>query len=272
MQTSKFYAAVQEESERFREPIEALSEEIREFEAGDMSEYHGLLERTEKFLGQLTDEGLVLKNFSWPEDKINSIREALKRNLMLQKVATQQQEHAGMLEALKARQDGELPLDLRDPREVEKWLVQSMDQFTQSSKALDHLKRTLEETRPRYYKHSIPFPFDTLTQVGAGCLLYAKAHMSVILGFIAGHPTSPLRRNMLRRGFEFAFRVQQFANLTDDGATELVEQIFAQLEATHQQTMDQLRSPTPRNLRKHPTPAVAQQLGSSAVLEPIVEE
>ena len=38
---------------------------------------------------------------------------------------------------------------------------------------------------------------------------------------------------MLKKGFEFAFKVQQFANASDEEATALFEMVFALIEKLH---------------------------------------
>ena len=45
---------------------------------------------------------------------------------------------------------------------------------------------------------------------------------------------SPQLQTLVKNGFEFAFKVQQFANATDDEATQLFEVMFAVIEALHQ--------------------------------------
>ena len=50
------------------------------------------------------------------------------------------------------------------------------------------------------------------------------------------------RQALLKAGFEFAFKVQQFANITDDEATKLFELLFAVIEKLHQAQKEKFRS------------------------------
>eukprot|EP00656_Telonema_subtile_P051538 TRINITY_DN6956_c0_g1_i6.p1 TRINITY_DN6956_c0_g1~~TRINITY_DN6956_c0_g1_i6.p1 ORF type:complete len:364 (-),score=97.13 TRINITY_DN6956_c0_g1_i6:195-1286(-) len=272
-QSSKFFKTVMEDVERYREQIEAVAAEVLYFQGDNMAQNKELVLRTEALLGKLADENLVLKNFSWPEDKLTSMREAMKRDAVLQKVHGQQERMAGVMDALRRDEqgnagegsvlddhpnyvlDGQQGLALQDPREVDAWLLTNVQQFGQACSAVDHLKRQLEEMRPRYYKHGIPFDFNLIARVELGCLLFAKAHMLVVLRFLQKDPSSPLARAWLKRAFEFAFKVQQFTNTSDDETTELLEQVFERLEHTHEATMQELKCPSPRKQRGRPVVA-----------------
>lgn len=70
-------------------------------------------------------------------------------------------------------------------------------------------------------------------------LLYAKVDRE-----------SPFIRQFLRRCFEFVFKVEQLINNSDDEATELLERVFEELEKCHENTMQQLRDPSPVRQRQ----------------------
>ena len=74
-------------------------------------------------------------------------------------------------------------------------------------------------------------------------LSFAKLHMAITLALVDApkllaeeNLTAPPAHwhALLKKGFEFAFKVQQFANVTDDDATRLFEDIFAVIEKLHQ--------------------------------------
>lgn len=91
--------------------------------------------------------------------------------------------------------------------------------------------------------------------------------MLTVLSFIRVDPESPFIRQFLRSCFEFAFKVEQLIHNSDDEATELLERVFEQLENVHQNTMQQLRDPSPAKQRQGP--AIRARMGSD--LPPIAE-
>lgn len=91
---------VQEDVQKHRAEIEALVQEILSFEADEMAECCELMSRVEEFSSSLVDETQVLKQFAWPEDKLSSMREAIKRDATLQKILQQQQEMEQTIAAL----------------------------------------------------------------------------------------------------------------------------------------------------------------------------
>ena len=111
------------------------------------------------------------------------------------------------------------------------------------SQSLESLKREKEEMQARYYKYGIPFDFDAIVTAQSGSISFAKLHMNITLALVdakalaSGGTLDAVPGHwqaLLKRCFEFAFKVQQFAGGTDDDATKLFEAIFAAIEKLHQ--------------------------------------
>lgn len=99
--TSRFFTQVQEDTQKHKAEIEALALEISNFEADQMEECSEMVARVEGFLSSLVDETQVLKQFAWPEDKLSSMREAIKRDAALQRILSQQESMQQRIAALK---------------------------------------------------------------------------------------------------------------------------------------------------------------------------
>ena len=128
-------------------------------------------------------------------------------------------------------------------KDGEKQLTRLEEAFGKLSTSIEHLKREKEEMQARYYKHSIPFDFASIKGVQERSIAFAKLHMAITLALVDAPKLLAYQemqqvpahwQSLLKKCFEFAFKVQQFANVTDDAATKLFEDIFAVIEKLHQ--------------------------------------
>jgi len=239
---SKLAQEVQQDIEKHRDTIVALMKEIQEFDDVTMAELRNLHQRTDRCLESLADETMVLREFPWPHDKCASIREAVKRDESLEKMLAQCFACAKRCQEV---ENGQLGTD------AEKQLGRVEAAFHELSLTVESLKRSREEMQSRYYKYQIPFDVGTITTVQERSLDFAKLHMSLTLTLVdapallnGGSKLTQANQKvqaLLKAAFEFAFKVQQFANITDEEATVLFELLFAVIEKLHQVQKDKFR-------------------------------
>jgi len=235
---SKLFGQVQADVATHKDALLRLRADITGFLGDTMAELRALHVRADQMLSELSDETMVLKEIGgWPHDKCASIREAVIRDETLQKYLAQ-------CVACTSR-CREVEDSGKAGKEGEKQLARLEEAFGKLGQSIESLKREKEEMQARYYKHGIPFDFHAIQAAQSESISFAKLHMNLTLALVDAKKVMQGQAStldavpghwqaLLKRCFEFAFKVQQFAGGTDDDATRLFEAIFAAIEKLHQ--------------------------------------
>jgi len=227
---SAFMKQVEADRQRMAPMITDLAVQITAFQPLDMVQVEVFVAEVERRLALLCDEGMVLKTFSsFPEKRLEAMREAVARKRELQKLTTTMDPHGHKWQA-------------RDSIALE--LHQVIDRFTEARPKVEWYMREAESIRKSLRAHAVPFDMDLVKGAQHAPLGLAKygmrmlftAHSRILQAPAADAAAAlPTVKELIGDVLKFAFQCHQFAGGFDSEANDLFADLHAVLSPPQEQ-------------------------------------
>jgi len=215
---SNYVNNIKADVEYYGQFIQDLIKEVNKLKAADMDGLSSFVNRIDRALSILTDERAVLKHFSWPEARYDTMREASASHMELLTVKNN----------CVNWQCGE------EPCEVECSKISAY--FDKVQQKIERYVISQEKSGPRFAEHGVPWDNQVIGKTKLATLNLCKLYMSRILQDVdklekQGTHNASLRINsLLVSAVRFAFRVHQFVRGFNSECISLFEQISVRMK------------------------------------------
>jgi hypothetical protein len=178
--------------------------------------------KVDEALAALSDERAVLKEFEWPEEKYDAMREARAAHLQLMEMSSR-------LSGWPAARAG---------TRCEEELRLMETYLDKVCRVLDSQARTADSDEKRFAKHGVPWDRNAAKAVKHAALNLANRYLTRVLdesakagtGGHGGVAAQARVQELLTKGVRFAFRVHQFAGGFNQETLKSFEAVSAQLK------------------------------------------
>ena len=230
---SKYLTAIKEDTQKYKVEIQSLAEMVQVFKARDMEGVRMFVEQMDAALSLLSDEHAVLKNFEWPEARVDALRES----------SALHRENCAAISRIENYVPG-----------TDSWSVECTRMskcFEDTEKLIQLRSRTASSDATRFAAYDIPWSGDAeMAALTAATLKIAKCYMLTTAS--EGNRMVRLSRESQGSGNESGYLKQAFAVLTNairfafrvhqltHGFDRECQQAFASIQDLHKQCTEKM--------------------------------